>query len=125
MVPHLQWSLSAHAHSPHDVASVLSRPDEQIIITNDSDLLASLANGIDQPFSYRYWFDGVPTCVIALDERAWVIGSETGAWWTQDGGLNFEPTLGPERVTACGGDTHPIVLMSPNGAWESYDGQVD
>ena len=113
--------LSAQAHSPHEVASVLSRPDEQTIVTNDSDLLA-VANGIEQPFSYRYWFDGVPTCVIALDERAWVIGSETGSWWTQDGGLNFEPTLGPEQVTACGGDTHPIVLMSPNGAWESYDG---
>ena len=114
--------LSVHAHSPHDVASVLSRPDDQTIITNDSDLLA-VSNGIDQPFSYRYWFDGVPTCVMAFNERNWVIGSETGAWWTEDGGLSFEPTAGPERVTTCGGDTSPFVLMGPTGAWGSVDGQ--
>ena len=98
-------------------ASVLSRPDNQTIITNDSDLLA--VSGIDQPFSHRYWFDGVPTCVMAFNERNWVIGSEPAL-----GGPKMADLF---RAHSRAGTSHklrrrnfPFVLMAPRARGRAW-----
>jgi photosystem II stability/assembly factor-like uncharacterized protein len=114
---------SVLAHSPHDMASVLSRAPDGALLTNDSDLLA-LTTDDGQSFAYRYWFDGVAACVFAKSATSWIIGStETGAWITNDGGMNFSSTGGPHRVTACAENSEGFVMAGPGGAWWSVDGE--
>jgi hypothetical protein len=112
----------ASAHSPHDVASVLSRAPDGALLTNDSDILA-LSTDDGATFSYRYWVDGVARCVFATSSERWIVASETtGAWLTEDAGANFQFTGGPEGVTACGQSSQGFFIAGPGGLWWSEEG---
>ena len=109
----------ALAHSPHDAATVLSVAPNGAILTNDSDLIALSVDG-GQTFSFRFWPDGAPSCLLAEDEATWVVGSaREGAFETTDGGASFRPVEEIASVTACAADAEGWLVGGPEGIWAS------
>ena len=116
---------TALAHSPHDVATVLSLAPDGTVLTNDSDQLAVSEDG-GNTFSYVTWFDGEPLCAMADDRWSWQVAAEGGELWrTDDGGDSWSAVPGPSELSACfeaPGSEGLRWLAGPTGLWWSAAG---
>ncbi len=120
----LLLSALARAHSPHDVASLLSQAPDGALLTNDSDVLA-WTDAATQAFTYVVAPGDQPACAVARSRTTLVIGDEDGLWWSGDGGLSFLSAAGPGAVVDCLAGEEALLALSPaDGLWTSEEGKA-
>lgn len=108
----------ALAHSPHDVASVLSLAPDGTVLTNDSNQLAVSEDG-GYTFAFVTWADGEPLCAFADSRLDWTVAAEGGGLWrTEDGGESWGALEGPSGLSACvETPSGERLLAGPGGLW--------
>jgi len=120
----IAYVAAALAHSPHDVASVLSLAPDGTVLTNDSNVLAASSDD-GHTFDMVTWASGEPLCAIALSATNWLVADPEGSlWWTGDAGATWATVSGPDGLTACTEGPQGVVVGGPTGLWRGADGDA-